>query len=65
MVRCKIDISQKQEICQYKKDNPLAKQTEIIQIFSKKFNSKFSKSTISEIIKDSDQYLNRRRNQLI
>jgi hypothetical protein len=57
MVRQKIDFEQKHEICQYKKSNPLVKQSEIIKIFSEKYNRKLSKSSISEILSNSELYL--------
>ena len=49
----------KQEICKYKKEHPLLKQNEIAEIFSKNYNRKFNKSSISEILKNSELYLNK------
>ena len=36
-----ISNDQKREICQYKKDNPKAKNVELISHFEKKFNRQF------------------------
>jgi len=52
-----ISNEQKREICQYKKDNPLAKNQEVISHFEKRFNRNFCKSSISEILQNSSLYL--------
>jgi len=52
-----ISNDQKREICQYKKDNPKAKNVELISHFEKKFNRQFGKSTMTEILQNSSLYL--------
>jgi hypothetical protein len=52
-----ISNDQKREICQYKKDNPLAKNQEVISHFEKRFSRHFCKSSISEILQNSSLYL--------
>ena len=52
-----ISNDQKREICQYKKDNPRAKNVEIISHFEKKFNRQFGRSTMTEILQNSTLYL--------
>jgi hypothetical protein len=52
-----ISKDQKKEIRQYKKDNPKAKNVELISHFEKKFNRQFGKSTMTEILKNSSLYL--------
>jgi len=56
--RNKIDFDIKQEICYHKIAHPEQKQYEIAKYFSDKYKRTFSKSTISEIIKDTQLYLN-------
>jgi hypothetical protein len=52
-----ISNDQKREICQYKKDNPRAKNVEIISHFEKKLNRQFGRSTMTEILQNSTLYL--------
>ena len=52
-----ISNEQKRAICQYKQDNPLAKNQEVISHFEKRFNRHFCKSSISEILQNSSLYL--------
>ena len=52
-----LNYAQKKEICSYKKENPTVKQTELIEIFSKKFSLKIPRSTMSNIILNSNQIL--------
>ena len=52
-----ISNDQKREICQYKKDNPKAKNVELISHFENKFNRQFGRSTMTEILQNSTLYL--------
>ncbi len=53
-----IPITHKVEMCRFKRDNPKAKQVDLIEKFSKLYGHKISSSTMSEILKNSDFFLN-------
>ena len=55
--RTAITHDQKKLICQYKKDNPLAKNSEINAHFSTLFKRNFAASSITEILQNSSVYL--------
>lgn len=55
--RTEITVKIKKEICQYKKDHPRSTQLQISTYAEKTFNLSLARSTISDILKQSDKWL--------
>ena len=55
--RTEISVSDKQSICQYKKDNPKCTSSDLIQFALSSLSKTIGKSTIYDILKKSEHWL--------
>ena len=57
-IKNELKIEMKRAICLYHEKNPKISQKDLIEEFSKQFNQKIAKSTISDILKNKKKYIN-------
>ena len=56
-INTELTKGEKKELCQHKKSHPSTTQSELHDIFTKKFGKKFGRATVCEILKRSDHWL--------